>query len=218
MVFSMSTPNTIILITGFGPFPGASDNPSAALVNALEIHQAERSLSGVELICAVLPTDWQKIEDTLAQLFAQHQPAISIHLGYAACSPGFQLERTAYNQTCDLKDVAGQAGTCGPVSPDPNTPDQLHSALPLDALSRTLTANGHKADLSADPGRYLCNMAYYLSLSRSRASLFIHVPAIKTGTNIIPASHEGDHILPLQEALDGIELTLTTLAPPELPV
>lgn len=207
----MSRQKTNILITGFGPFPGTSDNPSSYLAKTIAKTPLTKQLADVEISSEVLPTDWQKITPALNTAFDKYRPDIALHLGYAQTSPGFQLETTAYNQTCNNEDVAGVAGSCHPICT--NSPAQLATTLPLNKLANQLSASGLNATSSDDPGRYLCNMAYYLSLNRSPAcaSLFIHIPAIKTGKGLIPKNHEGSNQLTLEEARHGIEVIVEAL-------
>ena len=165
-----------------------------------------------KLVTAVLPTHWQKLPPALDTLFASHNPDFSLHLGYSAASPGFCLESTAHNQTCAQPDVDGQIGSCDPVVRD--KPLQLTSTVPLDKLKRQLSNAGFGTMSSNDPGRYLCNMSYYLSLTRSRSSLFVHIPAIKTDASLFPKDHQGDHFLSLHKACEGVELILEFLTKP----
>ena len=208
----MSKQTPTLLVTGFGPFPGAPQNPTQILINAIEKRAPNANPTKAKLVTAVLPTHWQKLPPALAALFVTHNPDSCLHLGYSAASPGFCLESTAYNQTCAQLDVDGQIGSCDPVIGD--EPLQLKSNVPLKQLEQQLTDAGFNTTRSSDPGRYLCNMSYYLSLARSRLSLFVHIPAIKTDAGLFPKDHQGDHHLPLLEACEGVELVLKFLTKP----
>lgn len=213
----MSQPIATILITGFGPFPGAPDNPSGHLVNTMAKRFGQKRLMGAEIAFGVLPTHWQNVGPELDKLFTKHEPNFTLHIGYAAISNGFQLESTAYNQTCAEADVEGVKGSCGSVIDGHRA--QLTSALPLDKVEKRMSASGFSVSRSDNPGRYLCNMAYFLALSRSgsvstdreRSSLFIHIPAIQTHKRLIPEGHQGEHHLSLEEACQGLELIMTIL-------
>ena len=207
----MSKHPPTILITGFGPFPGAPDNPSQLLIEALAEHKNTDEINA-NLVYGLLPTHWQKLAPALTQLFEQHQPDFSVHLGYSANSPGFCLETTAYNETCAQPDVDGHAGSCDPVLIE--HPLQLSNNLPLLMIEQELSTAGFKAMISNDPGRYLCNMSYYLSLSRARSSLFVHIPAIKTDAGIIPQGHEGESHLSLHDACNGVMVIAAVLTKP----
>ncbi len=207
----MSKQLPTLLITGFGPFPGAPQNPSQILVEALA-EQKNTGAINANIIYGLLPTHWQKLGLALAQLFAEHRPDFSVHLGYSANSPGFCLETTAYNETCAQPDVDGHAGSCDPVLK--KKPLQLTSNLPLEIIEQELSAAGFNAMISNDPGRYLCNMSYYLSLARSPASLFVHIPALKTNAGLAPKGHEGDNHLSLRDACNGLVVIAGSLTKP----
>ena len=207
----MSKQTPTILITGFGPFPGAPDNPSQLLVKALS---EQKNTDGINanLVYGLLPTHWQKLTPALDNLFDQHQPDFCVHLGYSAISPGFCLETSAYNETCAQPDVDGHAGSCDPVLIE--QPLQLTSNLPLEVIEQKLSTAGFKSMTSNDPGRYLCNMSYYLSLTRGRSSLFVHIPAIKTDEGLVPQAHEGENHLSLHEACNGLMVIAASLTKP----
>ncbi len=210
-----------ILLTGFGPFPGAAQNPSEVLAKAMEERSPSPLLAQYELIGASLPTHWQKIRPTLTSLLARYRPAIILHIGYASTSPGFHLENTAYNKTCDNPDIEGVPGTCAPILMD--GPSLIKNTLPLDDFAARLVNAGLNARTSDDPGLYLCNMAYYLSLchalgcskaypvARHHSCLFVHIPALESKDGLIPPEEEGDNRLTLNEACNGLELLLEEL-------
>ena len=198
-----------ILVTGFGPFPGAAQNPSAVLVEALSKRARKTSSPDAELNFATLPTHWQHIGPALKALQARHKPDICLHLGYSCESLGFQLERIAHNATCCEPDIDEQPGHGGCVLE--NHPAQLTTDLPLETIAIQLSASGFSCTCSNNAGHYLCNTAYFLALAHTRSSLFIHIPAIKTEGEIIPLEHEGDHYLQLEEAIKGMQLIISTL-------
>jgi pyroglutamyl-peptidase len=57
-----------ILVTGFGKFPGARDNPTALLVHALGGRRGRLARLGVELETDVLPVNYAGVASTLKQL------------------------------------------------------------------------------------------------------------------------------------------------------
>ncbi len=196
-----------ILVTGFGPFPGTPQNPSETLIKAMA---SRPEPDDVRRVFGVLPTNWKTLEHALKTLIAQHKPDIAVHLGYSANSPGFQLESSAYNETCVSKDVAGQKASCEWISPA--SPQKLKTALALDPLQSRLAASGIATATSDNPGRYLCNMAYYHSLlALQQSSLFIHIPALLTDAGLVPPGHHTNGRLTINEAIDGLDIVLKTL-------
>jgi len=223
----MSIFEETILLTGFGPFPGASKNPSDLLAKAMSERQISPLLARCELIGASLPTHWQNVRPALTSLLARHRPQIILHIGYASTSPGFQLETTAYNRTCDNPDIEGVSGTCAPILMD--GPALIKNTLLLETMATRLVDAGFSSRTSDNPGLYLCNMAYYLSLchalgcskaypiARHHSCLFVHIPALETDDGLLPQEEEGDNRLTLEDACAGLELLLGELIKAHVP-
>jgi pyroglutamyl-peptidase len=168
-----------VLLTGFGPFPGFTENPSAWLAETL----AERATSlglDCELHAAVLPTEWQAVAAFAPRLYETLQPRVMIHFGLSERARSLRIERSAYNRALPCADALGKL----PASPVilAERPDRLDTPLPAAALTAGLRARGHTAETSRSAGRYLCNFLYYLSLewaARQESpplALFMHVP------------------------------------------
>ena len=189
-----------VLLTGFGPFPGVTENPSAWLAETL----AERAPSlglDCELHAAVLPTEWEAVAALAPRLYETLQPRVMIHFGLSERARSFRIERSAYNRALPRADALGKL----PASPVilAERPDRLDTGLPAAALTAGLRARGHTAETSRSAGRYLCNFLYYLSLewaARQESpplALFMHVPpaasprrAVQRGCT--PARRPGD--------------------------
>ncbi|MCF6199488.1 MAG: pyroglutamyl-peptidase I [Hyphomicrobiaceae bacterium] len=222
-----STFEQTILLTGFGPFPGAAKNPSELLARAMGERPTSPLLPSCELVGASLPTHWQKVRPALTSLLARYRPQIILHIGYASTSPGFHLETTAYNKTCNNPDIEGVPGTCAPILMD--SPALIKNTLPLETIATRLVEAGFSAKTSDDPGLYLCNMAYYLSLchalgcskaypvARHHSCLFVHIPALETDDGLLPQEEEGDNRLTLEDACNGLQLLLEELVKAHAP-
>ncbi len=188
-----------VLLTGFGPFPGAAINPSAWLAETLKAR-----LRGLDcdLAAKVLPTEWASIAPLTPRLHETLQPQVTIHFGLSQRARGFRIERSAHNRVGLRADAAGAL----PSSPVicPSGPARLDTSLPAGALAAHLKRRGFEAAPSRAAGLYLCNFLYYLSLdwaarqADAPAILFVHIPPF--------ASHGG----PMSEAelLDGAEAIL----------
>jgi len=59
-----------ILVTGFGPFPGAPRNPTGALVRTLSRHRR----SGLRIVSHVFETSYAAVDRDLPALIKQHRP------------------------------------------------------------------------------------------------------------------------------------------------
>jgi pyroglutamyl-peptidase len=168
-----------VLITGFGPFPGAPVNPSAWLAEALP----ER-FSGVagELHTRVLPTEWVAVEGFARHLHDTIQPHVTIHFGLNQAAKGFRIERSAYNRANPRADASGGLPRDRVILA--RGAERLDTSLPASALSAHLRQRGIPAVSSRSAGGYLCNFLYYLSLERvarqksAPAVLFVHMPPL----------------------------------------
>jgi len=193
-----------LLLTGFGPFPGAAENPSAWLVEALAARHCSHRL-GCHLHAEVLPTEWAEVATHGPILAHQHQPRLILHLGLNQRAKGLRIERSARNLIDLREDARG-------VVPKTSTIldrglSKLDTGVPTSRLAKHLRTQGLPAIASRSAGTYLCNYLYYLSLDWARRQeapcdiCFVHLP---------PGQHQGG---PLSEAelLRGAELVVDYL-------
>jgi pyroglutamyl-peptidase len=169
-----------ILVTGFGPFPGARRNPTARLMRALDRHRDRLSQFGIELHSAVLPVHFTKAASLLSALDEAIKPQAILHFGLAVRRRFFSVETRARNRLsllrCDRSGVR-------PASPAiiAGGPSALQTTFPSREIAAALCRAGLPGRLSINAGAYLCNEVLYLSLARSRAHVtgFIHVPRLR---------------------------------------
>jgi pyroglutamyl-peptidase len=188
-----------VLLTGFGPFPGASINPSAWLAEMLP--ERVQDIGG-ELHTRVLPTEWEQVARLTPHLHETLQPHVTIHFGLSQRARGFRIERSAHNRASPRADASGALPSGRIISPI--GPDRRDTSLPANTLAASLLQRGIEAAPSRSAGRYLCNFLYYLSLDHaaqrdgSSIVLFVHIP---------PGASDGG---PMSEAtlLDGAEAIL----------
>ncbi len=165
-----------ILVTGFGPFPGARLNPTALLIGALERQKPRFQRFGVELQCAVLPVHYANVASILQHLDEMFEPAVILHFGLAAGQKFLSVETRAFNRLSLLHcDVSGARAPCRAIIP--GAPSALPATFPGREIAAALSRAGRRSRLSINAGAYVCNATLYLSLARSRASVigFIHV-------------------------------------------
>lgn len=173
--------NKKILITGFGPFPGVPDNPSAALVDRLARTQTEFNLAA-----RILPTEYGTAWSILAQAIRDEAPDIVICFGVASESPMIRMERQAHN-TVGMKRPDG-AGCFhdGPVVCD-GGPQTFAATLPVADAAAALAAAGLPARVSDSAGDYLCNYIFYRLMhdiaaeGRKHKGGFVHIPLPREG-------------------------------------
>jgi pyroglutamyl-peptidase len=176
----MKTLPVKILVTGFGPFPGARQNPTALLAGALGHYRARFERYGSELHCAVLPVHYAKVAAILQHLDEIFKPTVILHFGLAARRKFFSIETRVLNRLgllhCDVS---------GARAPDqaiiPGAPSVLQATFPAREIAAELRRAGIHSRLSINAGAYVCNQTLYLSLACSRARVigFIHVPRLR---------------------------------------
>ena len=169
-----------ILITGFGPFPGAPVNPTTPLVQRLA-RLRRPGLGDVRLIGHVFPTSYAAVDRDLPALIARHRPDALLMFGVATREKRIRIETRARNALALLPDETGAAlrrhaiQTGGPSSrPMPAPGPQLLAA----ARSARVPAY-----LSRDAGRYLCNYICWrgadaVAAKGPRLAAFVHVPPL----------------------------------------
>jgi pyroglutamyl-peptidase len=179
---------TTVLITGFGPFPGAPFNPSGGLALALA-KRRQREFAGVRRIAHVFETSYAAVDRDLPRLLRQHRPDIVLMFGLAARTPFVRIETRARNAASMLfPDVDGRVLRESAIAP--NAPASLTARAPFARLLAAARATRANVRLSRDAGDYLCNYAYWRALEASRSGTlvqFIHVPLGRPGGNVLRA-------------------------------
>jgi len=177
-----------ILVTGFGPFPGADQNPTAELIEWLGSQRLGARQQPAEIATAIIPTEWDVLPEMHAQMMADHKPDVAIHFGLRTGGEAIHIEQRAQNWKSGEPDAAGERLSPSPVLTD--KPRLLHTPYPVARLVDHLKRQGLPAQLSVDAGPYICNMTFYLSLDamgdrgNPRSALFVHVPPItNSGSN-----------------------------------
>jgi pyroglutamyl-peptidase len=191
-----------VLITGFGPFPGAAENPSAWLAEALA---AAVTPPGCTLHAEVLPTEWAEVATRGPRLLRQHRPRLILHLGLSRNAKGFRIERSAHNIIALREDARGALPGMRSVIEFGDA--RLDTGISAAKLASHLRTQDLPAAASRSAGTYLCNYLYYLSLHWARAQeapcdvAFVHLP---------PGPRQGGP-LSEPELLRGAELILQHL-------
>jgi pyroglutamyl-peptidase len=167
-----------VLITGFGPFPGAPFNPSAALAMALA-RRRRPALAGIERVVHVFATTYASVDCDLPKLFAQKpKPDIVLMFGVAERRRQLCIETRARNAVSLLfPDASGHRPRHGIIRL--GGPPTLTGNAPFAGLAGTAGTR-----LSRDAGNYLCNYAYWRALEQVRGTRplvqFVHIPPVGT--------------------------------------
>jgi pyroglutamyl-peptidase len=198
-----------ILITGFGPFPGAPFNPTEPLVARL-LRLRRPSLNDVKIFGHVFPVTYRDVDRQLPLLLASHRPHALLMFGLASRTPYVRIETRARNAVTALWPDADHARTrkrsiAGNV-------DALAFGPHTTKLLRVAIRTGIDARASRDAGSYLCNYLSWRAIEAARRdkglrlAAFVHVPLLARGR-----SYRGrgtPHRISLEELVDAGEAML----------
>jgi pyroglutamyl-peptidase len=179
-----------LLVTGFGPFPGAPENPTVTLVKAVA-NETPESFGAGSLKAVVLPTEYGRSWTMLRRIYQRFDPDVVVHFGLNGEAKAIHIETVGVNLVDPKKpDASGSAPRSERVRR--GGPERLSATLPTDSVLAALKRGGIPAQLSDDAGDYVCNATLYRSLHAAPAGRvvgFIHVPPNLTPEALIAAAH-----------------------------
>ena len=175
-------------ITGFGKFGKVIENPTSILVNKIK---------DLFLKCSFPPNitlEYSKVLEVsidalkigveeIKKIIDSSNPSatnIILHFGVAASRKTFSLEKYGYNNaTFGIPDVCGNTPNKCQIDATSELDASICTALPIDDFIKELK---HPVCVSCDPGRYICNYAYFYSLKKNPTSrvMFVHFPTFET--------------------------------------
>lgn len=166
-----------ILITGFEPLRQFwTINPSWEAVKRLP-----DEIDGVHIIKEEIPLVYDKAEQTLSSLIAEHRPDAVICVGQSGHDNAITIERIGINlDDFNVPDNDGNERIDLKVAED--GPDAYFVTLPVREMVQAIENAGIPAILSESAGTHLCNhVTYYVRhLAETKypamKSGFIHVP------------------------------------------
>ena len=204
-----------VLITGFGPFPGAPFNPTEGLVKRLGARRRP-ALAEAERITHVFRTSYAAVDEELHVLIARHRPDVLLMFGLAARTPHVRIETRARNAVSVLApDVGGRLLRRTGIRP--GAAAALAGRAPFHRLVSLARTARVAARLSHNAGAYLCNYAYWRGIeAKSRARpvpvvAFVHVPLVH-GAFRSRASARAPTLNDLARAGEAILLALVAAA------
>ena len=172
-----------VLLTGFGPFPGAPFNPTASLVRLLA-RRAGATLPGVRVVDHVFSTSYAAVDRELPILIARERPAAILMFGLAGRTRHLRIETCARNaRSRRLEDASGFLPSEDMI--EPNGPKLLRLRSPVAQFLAVARDAGVVAYPSRDAGDYLCNYLCWRASRiaqrgrRPRMVAFIHVPPVR---------------------------------------
>jgi pyroglutamyl-peptidase len=198
-----------ILITGFGPFPGAPSNPTQPLVARL-LRLRRPALDGVELSGHIFPVTYQAVDRELPQLLAKYRPQAVLMFGLASRTAHVRIETRARNAvTTRWPDADRTRARKGSIS---GGAEAMIFGPHTAKLLRAANSTGIDARASRDAGSYLCNYLSWRALEVTgndtgpRLTAFVHIPLIaRDGT---PQRKGPSHRITLDELVDAGEAML----------
>jgi pyroglutamyl-peptidase len=198
-----------ILITGFGPFPGAPYNPTQPLVARL-LRLRRPALDDVELSGHIFPVTYQAVDRELPQIVAKYRPQAVLMFGLATRTAHVRIETRARNAvTTRWPDADQTRARKGSIS---DGADAIMFGPHTMKLLRAADSTGIDARASRDAGSYLCNYLSWRAIEATsrdagpRLAAFVHIPLITRGG--APRRKGATHRITLDELVDAGEAIL----------
>ncbi len=179
----MTAGNIRVLITGFGPFPGAPYNPTPKLVDRL-VRLPRPAFANVERIGHVFLVSYQAVDAQLPALLAQHEPDVLLMFGLATRTPWCRIEIRARNAITQLWPDADHAAVLSRTI-DPTAPATRRFGPHTHHLLQAAKVTGIDVRPSINAGAYLCNYLSWRAIEAAQGhpcalplAAFIHVPKV----------------------------------------
>lgn len=202
-----------ILVTGFGPFPGAPFNPTMKLVDRLMLLRRP-AFDALELVSHIFHVTYATVDRELPQLLKKHQPDALLSFGLADRTPYLRIETRARNAiTTIVPDADGTRMRKGAIAEDA---DAMMFGPHTAKLLRAALATGIDARASRDAGAYLCNYLSWRAIEATRQAngpqlaAFVHIPLLaRDGGARVPGGITLDALVDAGEAmlLELVKLT-----------
>ncbi|OPH82509.1 pyroglutamyl-peptidase I [Nitrobacter vulgaris] len=194
-----------ILITGFGPFPGAPFNPTPPLVERLA-KLRRPALSDVTITTHIFDVAYATVDLELPQLLATHRPHALLMFGLAARTPWLRIETRARNAITTIwPDRRGARVRKGSIA---GTANARAFGPHVFRLLRAARLTGIDARASRDAGSYVCNYLCWRAIEAAdhqtgpRLAAFIHVPPLRRdGSARVPGGMTLEHLADAGEAI-----------------
>ena len=195
-----------ILITGFGPFPGAPFNPTMPLVTRLTALRRP-AFDNVEFSSHIFHVTYATVDRELPELIASLRPDAMLSFGLADRTPFMRIETRARNAvTTTFPDADRNRARKGSIV---DGADAMLFGPHTAKLLRAARATGVDARASRDAGTYLCNYLSWRSIEAvrrvngPRLAAFVHIPLLERGVSSRRAPR-----IRLEELVDASEAML----------
>jgi pyroglutamyl-peptidase len=198
-----------ILITGFGPFPGAPYNPTPPLVARL-LRLRRPALGDVELIGHIFHVTYATVDRELPELIARHRPHAILMFGLADRTAHVRIETRARNAvTTRFPDADRNRARKGSIA---GGADARMFGPHTAKLLRAAEGAGVDSRPSRDAGSYLCNYLSWRAIEATERdngpalAAFVHVPLI--ARDGAPQRKGSTHRITLDQLVDAGEAML----------
>ena len=197
-----------ILVTGFGPFPGAPWNPTQPLVARLT-RLRRPAFSDVDISSHIFPVTYKAVDHELPELLKQRRPQALLMFGLASRTAHVRVETRARNAVTMLwPDAAQTRSRKGSIA---SGADAAMFGPHAAKLLRAARATGIDARASRDAGAYLCNYLSWRAIesvannAHLRLAAFVHIPLLpRDGASL----RKGVSRVTLEELVDAGEAML----------
>lgn len=201
-----------ILVTGFGPFPGAPINPTMPLVRRL-VALRRPALDDIDLSRHIFHVTYRTVDRELPELIARIRPHAMLMFGLANRTDHVRIETRARNAvTTTFPDADRTIARQGSIAPGAAAMSfGAHTAR----LLRAAQSTGIDARASRDAGSYLCNYLSWRAIeathaeSGPRLAAFVHIPLLPRRGAML---RQGRERITLEHLVDAGEAMLMELA------
>ncbi|MGJ5046743.1 pyroglutamyl-peptidase I [Bradyrhizobium oligotrophicum] len=200
-----------LLITGFGPFPGAPSNPTMPLVKRLAALRRP-ALADVDISSHIFHVTYDTVDRELPALIAERRPHALLMFGLAGRTSYLRIETRARNAvTTTFPDADRHVARKGLIVPGAHP---VSFGPHMARLLRAARATGIDARASRDAGSYLCNYLSWRAIEATRAesgprlAAFIHIPPLPRAGAALP---RGSSRITLEALVDAGEAMLMEL-------
>lgn len=189
-----------VLITGFGPFGGATINPALEAVKKLDGVQ----LNGGEIVVCEMPVTRFEATQAVSAAIEIHKPNFVITVGQAAGRSAITPERVAINlDDFRIPDNGGNQPIDKAIEDD--GPAAYFSTLPIKAITLALQENGIPCQVSNTAGTFVCNHVFYgvqhFLRDTDIGHGFIHIPLLPE-----QAAQTDQPSMSLENIVEGLKL------------
>lgn len=159
-----------ILYIGFKPFASHSINPSELLVDEL----IKNGHNGI-----VLDVSYEKARKEFEKAYEKANPDFVVITALSPFTNHLTLEQYGYNEMDSIQaDNDGVIKTHEVI--DEALPKSVATTLDPSCIEQYLASVGITSRVAIDPGRFVCNEIYFLSLCKNNKTLLVHLPLNET--------------------------------------